>query len=50
VSIPDDLESLTALLTRSGFVAAGEEASELLASAAGDAELLDSVDAFASLP
>jgi release factor glutamine methyltransferase len=43
VSIPDDLESLTALLARAGFVAAREEASELLASAAGDAELRDSM-------
>jgi release factor glutamine methyltransferase len=43
VSIPDDLEGLTALLSRAGFVAAGEEASELLARAAGDAGLLDSL-------
>jgi release factor glutamine methyltransferase len=43
VSIPDDLEELTALLARAGFVAAGEEASELLARAAGDADLLDSL-------
>ena len=41
VSIPDDLEELTALLARAGFVAAGEEASELLAPAACDADLLD---------
>lgn len=41
MSTPDDLEELTALLSRAGFVAAGEEASELLTRAAGDADLLD---------
>jgi release factor glutamine methyltransferase len=43
VSSPDDLQELTALLARAGFVAAGEEAPELLARAAGDADLLDSL-------
>ncbi|HMJ32765.1 MAG TPA: HemK/PrmC family methyltransferase [Baekduia sp.] len=38
---PNDSEGLTALLARAGFVAADEEAEELLARAAGDAELLD---------
>lgn len=38
----DDLEVLAALLAGAGFVAAREEASELLDHAAGDRELLDS--------
>ncbi|MGD0593569.1 MAG: methyltransferase [Acidimicrobiales bacterium] len=41
--MPTDLEALTALLTGAGFVAAHEEAYELLACAAGDVELLDSL-------
>ena len=41
--MPDDLEALAALVSGAGFVAAGEEAAELLARAAGDAELLDSL-------
>lgn len=41
--MPTDLESLTGLLAEAGFVAAGEEAAELLASAAGDAGRLDSL-------
>jgi release factor glutamine methyltransferase len=43
VPIPHDLEALAALLSGAGFVAAGEEADELLARAAGDVELLDSL-------
>ncbi|MCW3022535.1 MAG: methyltransferase [Conexibacter sp.] len=39
----DDLETLTRLLEREGFVAAGEEADELLACAAGDAQRLDAL-------
>jgi release factor glutamine methyltransferase len=38
-----DIADLTALLARAGFIAAEEEASELLARAAGDVELLDSL-------
>jgi release factor glutamine methyltransferase len=38
-----DLEALTALLARAGFIAAAEEAEELLARAAGDAETLESL-------
>jgi release factor glutamine methyltransferase len=38
-----DLDSLTALLARSGFIAAQEEAGELLACAAGNVEVLDSL-------
>jgi release factor glutamine methyltransferase len=38
-----DLEALTATLAGAGFVAAEEEADELLACAAGDAELLDAL-------
>jgi release factor glutamine methyltransferase len=38
-----DLESLTKLLADAGFVAADEEAEELLARAGGDAELLDAL-------
>jgi release factor glutamine methyltransferase len=45
VPIPrnNDVEALTALLSGAGFVAAEEEAAELLARAAGGAELLDSL-------
>lgn len=43
VPVPRDLEALTALLARQGFVAAHEEAAELTARAAGDAELLGSL-------
>jgi release factor glutamine methyltransferase len=39
----NDVEGLAALLASAGFVAAEEEADELLARAAGDAELLDSL-------
>jgi release factor glutamine methyltransferase len=38
-----DIADLTALLSRAGFIAAEEEASELLTRAAGDVELLDSL-------
>ncbi|HEV3123387.1 MAG TPA: HemK family protein methyltransferase [Candidatus Dormibacteraeota bacterium] len=38
-----EAKSLTALLSRAGFIAAEEEADELLACAAGDGELLDSL-------
>jgi release factor glutamine methyltransferase len=41
VAISSDPTSLSALLAREGFIAAGEEAQELLAFAAGDATLLD---------
>jgi release factor glutamine methyltransferase len=41
--MPNDLAALAALLSGAGFVAAEEEAHELLACAAGDAERLDSV-------
>jgi release factor glutamine methyltransferase len=40
---PLDLSTLTELLSVSGFVAAGEEAGELVARAAGDADLLDAM-------
>ncbi len=40
---PNDLEALAALVSGAGFVAAEEEADELLACAAGDAELLASL-------
>jgi release factor glutamine methyltransferase len=43
VPVPKDLEALAALLSRAGFIAAKEEASELLTCAAGDVELLDSL-------
>ncbi len=43
MSIPDDRESLAELLSRAGFVAAREEASELLARAGDDRQLLDSL-------
>ena len=41
--VPNDVEALAELLADAGFVAAQEEADELLARAAGDAELLDSL-------
>ncbi|MGO8872273.1 MAG: putative protein N(5)-glutamine methyltransferase [Acidimicrobiales bacterium] len=41
--VPTDRHSLTELLGSAGFVAAEEEADELLARAAGDAALLDSL-------
>jgi release factor glutamine methyltransferase len=41
--MPNDLEALAALLSGAGFIAAEEEARELLARAAGDAELLESL-------
>jgi release factor glutamine methyltransferase len=41
--MPNHLEALAALLSDAGFVAAAEEADELLACAAGDPELLDSL-------
>jgi release factor glutamine methyltransferase len=43
VTIPHDLDSLTALLASAGFVAADEEAEELLARADGDAALLEAL-------
>ncbi len=43
VPVPNDHEVLTALLSCAGFVAAEEEAHQLLARAAGDVELLDSL-------
>jgi release factor glutamine methyltransferase len=43
VRTPTDLDALAALLAGAGFVAAEEEAEELLACAAGDAALLDSL-------
>jgi release factor glutamine methyltransferase len=43
VQVPNELETLTALLSGAGFIAAREEADELLACAAGDANLLDSL-------
>jgi release factor glutamine methyltransferase len=39
----NDLASLTALLSREGFIAAEDEARELLDAAAGDAEVLDAL-------
>jgi release factor glutamine methyltransferase len=42
MSVAKDLERVTEVLARSGFVAAHEEAVELLAAAAGDEELLAS--------
>jgi release factor glutamine methyltransferase len=41
--MPNDPQALMALLSGAGFVAAEEEADELLARAAGDAKLLDSL-------
>ena len=43
VSTLHDLEALAALLSAAGFIAAEEEAAELLACAAGDVEVLDSL-------
>jgi release factor glutamine methyltransferase len=43
VPTPNDPEGLAALLAGAGFIAAEEEADELLARAAGDAELLESL-------
>jgi len=43
VPIPNDLKALAALLSSAGFIAAEEEAAELLARAAGDVRLLDSL-------
>jgi release factor glutamine methyltransferase len=43
VPMPNDLEALAALLSGAGFVAPEEEADELLACAAGDIGLLDSL-------
>ena len=40
---PADRADLTALLSRAGFIAAEDEANELLARAAGDVELLESL-------
>jgi release factor glutamine methyltransferase len=41
--VPDDLEGLTQLLMAGGFVAADEEAEELLAAAGGDRDTLDAM-------
>ena len=43
VPIPTDLVELAALLSRAGFIAADDEANELVARAAGDVELLDAL-------
>jgi release factor glutamine methyltransferase len=43
VATPGDIESLAALLADAGFVAADEEAAELIARADGDAALLDAL-------
>lgn len=43
VAIPDEVAALAAWLSEAGFVAADEEAAELVAFAAGDKELLDSM-------
>ena len=43
VPMPTDLQGLAALLSSAGFIAADEEAAELLDSAAGDAVRLDSL-------
>ena len=43
MATPIDREALTARLARAGFIAATEEAEELLASAAGDARLLEAL-------
>lgn len=40
---PNDLAALAALLSRAGFIAAAEEADDLLAAAAGDGDRLDSL-------
>ena len=42
-SAPADLDALAALLSRAGFIAAGEEADELLACAAGDVDKLETL-------
>lgn len=43
VPTPEDLEALAGALSKAGFVAAAEEAEELLARSGGDAELLGSL-------
>ena len=43
MTVPQDRSGLSALLARAGFIAAGEEADELLARAAGDAGVLDAM-------
>jgi release factor glutamine methyltransferase len=43
VAVPLDLDALTDLLWEAGFVAADEEAEDLLRAAAGDGELLDAL-------
>jgi release factor glutamine methyltransferase len=43
VAVPNDPQGLAELLADAGFVAAAEEADELLARAAGDVELLDAL-------
>ena len=43
VPLSDDREALTATLSRAGFIAAEEEAAELLACAAGDLDVLGSM-------
>jgi release factor glutamine methyltransferase len=43
VGLPPDVEGLTDLLWQAGFVAADEEAAELLGCAGGDAEVLDAL-------
>jgi release factor glutamine methyltransferase len=43
VPVPNDVDALAELLADAGFVAAQEEADELVARAAGDVELLDSL-------
>ncbi|MDX6729851.1 MAG: release factor glutamine methyltransferase, partial [Baekduia sp.] len=43
VPVPHDAMALTAVLAGAGFVAADEEAGELLARAAGDGELLEAL-------
>src|SRR4051794_21392287 len=43
VPVPHDVEALAAVLSAAGFVAAEEEAEELVACAAGDGELLDAL-------
>jgi release factor glutamine methyltransferase len=43
MNVPNELEGLTRLLMEGGFVAADEEAEELLAAAAGDQAVLDAM-------
>jgi release factor glutamine methyltransferase len=43
MNVPNELEGLTRLLMEGGFVAADEEAEELLAAAAGDQAMLDAM-------